>query len=62
MYTKMSELVDSNHTGILFQFISENFVWFTIPFSVVISWILFTIERIGNEITNPHSEHEHTQM
>ncbi|SEK46484.1 putative membrane protein [Aquimarina amphilecti] len=53
-FEKIGETLNgSNHTGILFQFISENFVWLTIPFSVVISWIFFTMERIGDVSENP---------
>jgi putative membrane protein len=46
-------LVNSNYTGIVNQFIAENFVWLTIPFSVIISWIFFTMERIGDVSENP---------
>ncbi len=53
-FEKIGETLNgSNHTGILFQFIAENFVWLTIPFSVVISWIFFTMERIGDVSENP---------
>lgn len=33
--------------------ITDNFVWLTIPFSIVISWIFFTMERIGDVSENP---------
>jgi len=46
-------LVNSNSQGIVYQFITENFVWLTIPFSVIISWIFFTMERIGDVSENP---------
>ena len=46
-------LIDLSNTGIVYQFIAENFVWLTIPFSVVISWIFFTMERIGDVSENP---------
>ena len=35
------------------HWIAENFVWLTIPFSVVISWIFFTMERIGDVSESP---------
>lgn len=46
-------LIHSNNTGVIYQFIAENFVWLTIPFSVTISWIFFTMERIGDVSENP---------
>lgn len=30
-------LINTNNTGILYQFIARNFVWLTIPFSIIIS-------------------------
>ncbi|KXX67063.1 bestrophin family protein [Flammeovirga sp. SJP92] len=33
--------------------ISEGFVWLSIPFSVIISWIFHTMERIGEVSENP---------
>jgi putative membrane protein len=35
------------------EFIGTHFVWFTIPFSIVISWIFHTMERIGEVSENP---------
>jgi putative membrane protein len=35
------------------QLIGEHFVWFTIPFSVIISWVFHTMERIGEVSENP---------
>ncbi|ANQ48139.1 hypothetical protein MY04_0757 [Flammeovirga sp. MY04] len=37
----------------IFDFIVRNFVWLTIPFSIVISWIFFTMERVGDVSENP---------
>nr|WP_299384611.1 bestrophin family ion channel [Allomuricauda sp.] len=37
----------------IIDLIAQNFVWFTIPFSVVISWIFHTMERIGEVSENP---------
>ena len=33
--------------------LAEHFVWLSIPFSVVISWIFFTMERVGDASENP---------
>lgn len=35
------------------HFISSYFVWFTIPFSVMVSWIFQTMERVGEVSENP---------
>lgn len=37
----------------LIELIGRYFVWFTIPFSVIISWIFHTMERIGEVSENP---------
>jgi len=37
----------------IIEFIGHHFVWFTIPFSVIISWIFHTMERIGEVSENP---------
>lgn len=37
----------------MIEWIGANFVWFTIPFSVIISWIFHTMERIGEVSENP---------
>jgi putative membrane protein len=37
----------------IIEWIGVNFVWFTIPFSVIISWIFHTMERIGEVSENP---------
>jgi putative membrane protein len=37
----------------LLEWIGNYFVWFTIPFSVVISWVFHTMERIGEVSENP---------
>ncbi len=37
----------------IIELIGEYFVWFTIPFSVIISWIFHTMERIGEVSENP---------
>lgn len=35
------------------EMVGYNFVWFTIPFSIIISWIFHTMERIGDVSENP---------
>ncbi len=35
------------------EFIGSHFVWLAVPFSVIISWIFFTMERIGEVSENP---------
>ncbi len=37
----------------LIKLIGKNFVWLSIPFSVIISWIFHTMERIGEVSENP---------
>jgi len=35
------------------EFVGKNFIWFTIPFTVIVSWIFHTMERIGENTENP---------
>lgn len=46
-------LITSDNVSLTFQFISDNFVWLTIPFSIVISWIFMLMERVGDVSENP---------
>ncbi|WP_299839552.1 bestrophin family ion channel [uncultured Tenacibaculum sp.] len=46
-------LLKTEVTGTLFSFMADNFIWLTIPFSIIISWIFFTMERIGDVSENP---------
>ncbi len=46
-------LVKSENTNTAYKLITENFIWLTIPFSIIISWIFFTMERIGDVSENP---------
>ena len=39
--------------NVIFGFITEHFVWLTIPFSIIISWIFFLMERVGDTSENP---------
>ncbi|MEZ4776333.1 MAG: bestrophin family ion channel [Bacteroidia bacterium] len=36
-----------------FEKLGENFVWLTIPFSVLVSWVFNTMEKIGEATENP---------
>lgn len=46
-------LVNSENTNIAYVFFTKNFVWLTIPFSIVISWIFMLMERVGDVSENP---------
>lgn len=37
----------------MFDHIAQNFVWLTLPFSVLISWIFHSMEKIGTASENP---------
>ena len=54
-YVLMDQLVsiDSGTMKIFYEFIARNFVWTSIPFSVIISWVFYTMERIGEVSENP---------
>lgn len=45
-------LINANHS-LMYQVIIDHFVWLSIPFSIIISWIFFTMERIGDVSENP---------
>lgn len=55
----MSDLLnheESGDAGILhtiFHIIAEHFVWLSIPFSALISWVFHTLELIGENTENP---------
>ena len=36
-----------------YPIIGKYFVWLTIPFSVIVSWVFHTMERIGRTGENP---------
>lgn len=44
-------VADSDHY--VYAIIAEHFVWLTIPFSIVISWIFMLMERVGDVSENP---------
>ena len=35
------------------EFIGMYFIWFSVPFTVIVSWIFHTMERIGETTENP---------
>jgi putative membrane protein len=35
------------------EFIAQHFVWFTVPFSALLSWVYHTMEMIGESTENP---------
>jgi len=47
-----SLIVDVND-NFLYTIVAQNFVWLTIPFSIVISWIFMLMERVGDVSENP---------
>ncbi|WP_422091795.1 bestrophin family protein [Tenacibaculum ovolyticum] len=46
-------LKNSSNSSAITEFIAKNLVWLSIPFSVIISWIFHTMERIGEVSENP---------
>lgn len=36
-----------------YELLAKNFVWLSIPFSMVISWVFHTMERVGESSENP---------
>ena len=35
------------------EYVGNYFIWFTVPFTVIVSWIFHTMERIGETTENP---------
>ncbi|WP_282039508.1 bestrophin family protein [Saccharicrinis aurantiacus] len=46
-------LLEHENVNVLHLFFAKNFVWLTIPFSIVISWIFMLMERVGDVSENP---------
>lgn len=46
-----------SHVGgfseLLIHFVTSHFVWVSIPFSMLLSWVFFTLEKIGTLTENP---------
>jgi putative membrane protein len=59
--TKVKHIVEvlvnhHSHSSTLHKiqgFIAEYFVWFSIPLSTLLAWVLYTMEKIGENIENP---------
>ncbi len=45
--------VHSSPIHAIVEFIGTYFIWFTVPFTVIVSWIFHTMERIGETTENP---------
>jgi len=46
----------TSHTSMLHriqEFIAKHFVWFSIPFSTLLAWVFYTMEKIGENTENP---------
>ncbi len=43
----------STFTHQIQEFIAKHFVWFSIPFSALLSWVFHTMEKIGENTENP---------
>ena len=46
-------LVHSSPIHAVVEFVGINFIWVTVPFTVIVSWIFHTMERIGETTENP---------
>ncbi len=46
-------LLASSSNNLFFKTIAEIFVWLSIPFSIIISWIFMLMERVGDVSENP---------
>lgn len=53
----MVEMAEHSHEAgffhMLIDIIGEHFVWLSIPFSALISWVFYTLEMIGENTENP---------
>lgn len=45
--------IHSSPIHTIVEFVGKYFIWLTIPFTVIISWIFHTMERIGENTENP---------
>lgn len=46
-------LKTNGHTSSIYRFVAKNFVWMTVPVSIVISWVFILMERVGDVSENP---------
>lgn len=47
------ELLKAGSTNTIYNFIANHFVWLTIPFNIIISWVFMLMERVGDVSENP---------
>lgn len=45
--------VHSSPIHIIVEYVGTYFIWFTVPFTAIVSWIFHTMERIGETTENP---------
>jgi putative membrane protein len=45
--------IHSSPIHIIVEYVGMYFIWFTVPFTVIVSWIFHTMERIGETTENP---------
>lgn len=50
---ELSAGMDDWGVQFFYEIVARNFIWLTIPFSIVISWVFHTMERIGEASENP---------
>lgn len=48
-----NEVIQNGLLASIYHFIAQNFVWLTVPFSVIISWVFYSMEKIGEVSENP---------
>jgi len=46
-------LVHTSPVHDIVEYVGNNFIWVTVPFTVIVSWIFHTMERIGETTENP---------
>ena len=55
--TFLSDMMDREHQAgffhAIFDLMGRHFVWLSIPFSALISWVFYTLELIGENTENP---------
>lgn len=52
-FERIGKAITVNEPGGFIQLVHDHFVWLAIPFSVIISWIFYTMERVGDVTENP---------
>ena len=48
-----SDITNMNIINRIHLFMSRNFVWLSVPFTVIVTWVFHTMERIGEVSENP---------